>query len=112
MMGNFMVRDLEGVLSRLTGQVAVGNHYEAVVRSPGTWPHGIQGFKQLKKAEKGQKGTFILLSKQAHLEIDFENHSEAVLASFGNCQCLVNFFKGKLKASTAEKGRMWSGLIK
>ena len=53
MMGTLMVRDLEGVITLLTGQVAVGNHYEAVVRSPGTWPHGIQGFKQLKKAEKG-----------------------------------------------------------
>ena len=43
MMGNFMVSDLEGVLSLLTGQVAGGNHFEAVVRSPGTQQHGIQG---------------------------------------------------------------------
>ena len=111
MMGCCMVRDKKGLFFLLTKPVAAGNHSGAVVRSPGTWQHGIQGFKQLKKAEKGQKCTFILLSKQAHLEIDFENHSEAVLASFGNCQCLVNFFRGKLKASTAEKGRMWSGLI-
>ena len=55
MMGNFMVRDRGGVLTLLTVQVALGNHFEAVVRSPGTWQHGIQGFEQLKKAEKGQK---------------------------------------------------------
>ena len=55
MMGCCMVRDRKGLLSLITGQPAVGNHCEDVVRSSGTWQHGIQGFEQLKKAEKGQK---------------------------------------------------------
>ena len=75
-------------------------------------PRLVTAEKGRKRPKKGRKCTFILLSKQAHLERDFENQFEAVLASFGTCQWLVNFFKGKLKASTAEKGRMWSGLIK
>ena len=58
MMGSCMVRNLEGVLTLVTGQVAVGNHSEAVVRSPGTWPDGIQGFKQLKMAQKWPKMHF------------------------------------------------------
>ena len=55
MMGSCMVRDRKGLLSLLTKLVAAGNHFEAVVRSPGTWQHGIQGFEYLKKAEKGRK---------------------------------------------------------
>ena len=43
MMGCCMVRDSGGVLTLLTGQVATGNHSGAVVRSPGTRQHGIQG---------------------------------------------------------------------
>ena len=75
-------------------------------------PRLITTEKGRKRPKNDQIGTFILLNMQAHLEIDFENHSEAALASFDYYQCLVNFFKGKPKASTAEKGRMWSGLIK
>ena len=58
MMGSCMVRDRKGLLSLLTKLVAAGNHFEAVVRSPGTWQHGIQGFEQLKKAKKGPKMHF------------------------------------------------------
>ena len=65
MMGCCMVRDKKGLLSLVTKLVAAGNHSGAVVRSSGTWQHGLQGFEQLKKAEKGRKCTFILLSKQA-----------------------------------------------
>ena len=55
MMGCCMVRDKKGLLSLLTKLVAAGNHSGAVVRSSGTWHHGIQGFYQLTKAEKGLK---------------------------------------------------------
>ena len=64
MMGCCMVRDKKGLFFLLTKPVAAGNHSGAVVRSPGTWQHGIQGFKQLKKAEKAKKAPLILPGRQ------------------------------------------------